>query len=201
MNIIKIKHGSGVPDGKLQPGELGICDDDGMLYIGMPPSGEIAYPLMYNYLPKYGGVIEGNLVIEGYMSATDIDAFTSWENGYEGVYIYPQNGIEIYSSYEDDIIDWDKGIHYYYSGDGSSQYSLGSISMVGTNDYVECVYVGENIDNTWLKIIPNVGIQTDSIILSPYDRDTGKGSYGSENPNDAGVPGVAGQLYFVLVEE
>jgi hypothetical protein len=38
-----------------------------MLYIGMPPSGEEAYPLMYNYLPKYGGVIEGNLIIEGYM--------------------------------------------------------------------------------------------------------------------------------------
>lgn len=198
MNIIKIKHGNGVPDGKLQPYELGICDDDGMLYIGMPPSGEEAYPLMYNYLPKYGGVIEGNLVIEGYMQVPEVDIFTSWENGYEGVYISPQSGMDIYSKYEEDILDWDKGIHYYYSNDDSSQYPLGSISMAGTNDYVECVYVGENINDAWLKIIPNVGIQTDSIILSPYDGNTGKGSYGSENPNDAGIPGVVGQLYFVI---
>lgn len=199
MNIIKIKHGSGVPDGKLQPYELGICDDDGMLYIGLPPSGEMAYPLMYDYLPKYGGVIEGNLVIEGYMQVPEVDVFTSWENSYEGVYIYPPSGIEIYSRYEDDIIDWDKGIHYYYSSyNGLSLYSLGSISMVGTNDYVEYVYVGGSTNDVWLKIIPNVGIQTDSIILSPYDEDVGKGSYGYENPNDAGIPGVVGQLYFVV---
>lgn len=33
MNTIKIKHGSGNPDGKLQPYELGFRDDTGALYI------------------------------------------------------------------------------------------------------------------------------------------------------------------------
>ena len=33
MNIIKIKHGSGNPSGKLQPYELGFRDDTGALYI------------------------------------------------------------------------------------------------------------------------------------------------------------------------
>ena len=196
-NIIKIKHGTGVPDGKLQPYELGICDDDGMLYIGTP-FGEEAFPLMYNYLPKYGGVIEGNLVVEGYIDTTSINVYEYYNNGYEGTLVSSWRGLEIYGAYENDIIDWDKGLHYYFdNNDGLDPY-LGSISMLGTNNYVDCVYIGKGADEAWLKIIPDVGIQTDSIILNPYDKDTGKGSFGYENPNDANIPGVPGQLYFVV---
>lgn len=194
MNIIKIKHGNGIPDGKLQPYELGICDDDGMLYIGMPPSGEEAYPLMGDYLSKYGGVMEG------YLQAPEIDVLTSQENNYEGVYISSQTGIEMYFNYEDDTLNWDKGIQYYFSNDNSSFQHLGSINMTGTNESVECLYIGKNMNEAWLKIIPNVGIQADSIILKPYDKEREKGSYGYENPNDAGISGVEGQLYFVITE-
>ena len=197
MNTIKIKHGSGVPEGKLQPYELGICDDDGMLYIGVPNGEGAVYPLN-NHLPLTGGTIEGNLVVEGYIDASCVDVYEYYSNGYEGTQVSSWCGIKIYAAYEDDIIDWDKGLHYYFDNNDSLDSYLGSISMFGTNNYVDCVYIGKSADEAWLKIIPEVGIQTDSIILKPYDVNTGKGSFGYENPNDANIPGIPGQLYFVI---
>ena len=191
-NTITIKHGPGMPNGKLQPYELGICDDDGMLYIGTP-FGDEAYPLMWNYLSKYGGTIEGDLEVLGAVNVS-----MTQENDYEGIVTLPSTGIMMYAGYENGGVDWNKGLYYYFDkNDGSNTY-LGSISMTGTDNYVDCVYVGQNADKAWLKIIPEVGIQTDSIILNPYDRNTKKGSFGYDNPNEANIPGVPGQLYFVI---
>lgn len=196
MNTIKIKHGSGVPDGKLQPYELGFCDDDGMLYIGTPSEEGLAYPLMYNYLSKYGGIIEGDLEINGYLTLNPKEndglyIYQEYENGSSGIFINSYT-MELYANFQDGVTNWERGMNFHFND------YLGSIAMAGFFDQVECVYVGKNTEEAWLKIIPEVGIQTDSIILKPYNTDTGKGSFGYENPNDANIPGIPGQLYFVV---
>lgn len=54
-NIIQIKHGTGVPDHKLAPYELGYMDDSGHLYIGGPYENEgtktYGTARTLNYLP------------------------------------------------------------------------------------------------------------------------------------------------------
>ena len=54
-NIIQIKHGTGVPDYKLAPYELGYMDDSGHLYIGGPYENEgtktYGTAKTLNYLP------------------------------------------------------------------------------------------------------------------------------------------------------
>lgn len=195
MNTIKIKHGSGDPSGKLQPYELGFCDDDGMLYIGL--SENKALSLMSGYLPLSGGTIEGDLLVNGIInSPQSINTINMGDNGYSGVAI-GSDGIYIYGGIFNGEETWRKGIHYIRDIHSDEEVFLGSMTMIGTNNNVDYISFGKGSDN-WLKIIPNKGIQTDSIILTPYNEETGKGSYGYENPNDAGVSGVEGQLYFVI---
>ena len=192
-NTICIKHGREIPDrGVLQPYELGYVTSTGMLVIG----GLDGTAKEIDYLPIIGGAIDGNLEINGYLTLRPqgqdgLDIYQEYENGYSGTFINPY-AIELYAGFQDGITYWERGINFHFNN------YLGSIAMAGNYDQVDCVFVGGSANEAWLKIIPEVGIQTDSIILNPYDVNTGKGSFGYVNPNDANIPGVPGQLYFVI---
>ena len=94
---------------------------------------------------------------------------------------------------------WQKGIQFF---DNYTTYEhLGTIAMTGLGRQVQSIYFGYNPDDYWLRINPNFGIQTHSIVLNPYDAIKGIGSYGYEDPNEANIPGVKGQIYFMLAAE
>lgn len=195
-NTICIKHGSEVPGkGVLQPYELGYVTSTGMLVIGDldGTAKEI------DYLPITGGVIDGNLRINGYLilelqrGGGGLNIWEEHENGFSGI-LMNSFDIDLYAEFQGNITNWERGIKFHFKD------YLGSIAMAGNYDQVDCVFVGKSANEAWLKVIPNVGIQTDSIILSPYDVNTGKGSCGYVNPNEANIPGVPGQLYLVITE-
>lgn len=189
-NTIQIKHGTGVPDNKLAPYELGYMDDSGHLYIGGPYEDEEtktygeAKALNYLHLDKNGYIptlySDGNLTLSS--SATNPKLLLS-ASKYSSKVSYGLSG----SSGQAYILEYPaNGTHY-------ERYNFPAPSTSSTDDKTYAVltskggtFAGDFIFNG--KLTAN-----DAIIV-------GDSSYGTTNPNDAEITGTVGQLYFVITE-
>ena len=191
-NTIQIKHGTNIPGHNvLAPYELGYVESTGNLVIG----GTNGAAKDLNYLPLTGGTVSG---------ATRIYEITTGNSNSLTYATMTSNG-----SYRIDVktnemsSGWARSFSVY---DLSNSKSLGQIGFFGNKQDFQYLYMGTGYNETWLTVKPD-GLLTanniktkNSFIGTAYDSSTKVGCYGKTDPNTAGVPGVAGQLYFVLVE-
>lgn len=196
-NIIQIKHGTGEPNNKLAPYELGYMDDSGHLYIGGPYEDEEtktygrAKTLNYLHLDENGYIptlySDGNLTLSStaanpklWMEASAYNSQVSYglagSSGQAYILEYPPDGT-FYERYNLPVPATDLTSNKTYTILTSKG---GTFS--GTFTFSSDVKVSG-------KLTANGAIVVDD------------NSYGTTNPNDAGISGTTGQLYFVLVEE
>lgn len=186
-NTIQIKRGDSVPGNNvLSAYELGYVTSKGQLYIGLPKEGVIqATPL--KYVPLVNGTAANLTVGAGYLTVGD----QASDRGY--VQISSEKGN--YSFNITNLTDgWNRGFYFNYVNSNLERKNMVRLVMGGTGTKAELLYVqsGENDTvNTWLKVNSEGLLTCRSLQVK---------NYGTVDPNTAEIPGVAGQLYFVLAE-
>ena len=191
MNTIKIKHGNGIPEGVLEPYELGYIDDLGQLYIGtLGENGDKGKAIPLNYL---SADIKGYIEIydsEGSPYTTYIDNNNVYLSGYRDL-----NEEDVY---------WDRGycLDFYDKNGQQDWITLCRFATTGTNETTDYAYIGFDKYNTWLKVYPDGKIQSKVIVADSQIQTNvlvvGESSIGTQDPNEANIPGQPGQLYFVV---
>lgn len=187
-NIIQIKHGTGEPNKKLAPYELGYMDDSGHLYIGGPYENEetktygMAKTLNYLHLDENGYIptlySDGNLTLLSiaanpklWIEASDYNSQVSYglagSSGQAYILEYPPDGT-FYERYNLPAP----------ATDLTSNKTYTILTSKGGTFAGDFTFSG--------KLTANGAIVVDD------------SSYGTVNPNDVGITGTVGQLYFVL---
>lgn len=191
MNTIQIKHGENSPGvNVLAPYELGYVESNGSLVIGVKD--KEAKKLNYLQVDENGYVPILNDTGSFFFTSTSqfpkvlLSSVFNGKQSRSGFGLDGENGQNYFLQYAPTATKFEKYDFPVPEVLESSNKTYSILTSKGGSFAGEFVFNG--------KITTNNAIYPNGAII------VGSKNYGSDDPNDANIPGVVGQLYFVLTE-
>lgn len=182
-NTITIKHGAGIPDaGVLAEYELGYVSNEGVLVLGQGVLNPIRLSLPLN---EDGSINSSNLVVSSLNTNTKI-TLTGQINDAEAKVTF---GITPPGSNNTNV---------YMGAIQFLQYPFGSSYCEGYR--LPVLSTEELTKNNFYQILTSKGGVFGGDFTFTGALSVDSNSYGTVDPNTAGISGTTGQLYFVIAE-